>query len=98
MKRVKKIYIAGKITGLPIEEAMANFEKAEKMLTERGHKVVNPMKLPHNHDKEWESYMRECIIELLKCDGIYLLSNWAMSRGACMEFELAMKLNIEINY
>ena len=95
---MKTIYIAGKITGLPIEEARANFEKAEKKLTKQGFKVVNPMKLPHNHDKKWESYMKECITELLKCDSIYLLKNWAMSRGAIMEFEIAMKLDIEINY
>jgi Asp-tRNA(Asn)/Glu-tRNA(Gln) amidotransferase A subunit family amidase len=95
---MKTIYIAGKITGLPIEEARANFDKAEKKLTKQGFKVINPMKLPHNHDKKWESYMKECITELIKCDSIYLLNNWAMSRGAIMEFEISMKLDIEVIY
>ena len=41
-----KIYIAGKITGLPLAEAYSKFETAEIMLQAIGYKTINPMKLP----------------------------------------------------
>lgn len=86
-----KIYIAGKITGR-IEEAEIEFSNAETELKEGGYEVVNPMKLPHKHDKEWRSYMRECIKALCDCDAIYLLPNWNKSEGAVIEHGLAVDL------
>jgi nucleoside 2-deoxyribosyltransferase len=87
-----KIYIAGKITGREIE-AKIEFKKAENHLKDKGWEVVNPMELPHNHDKKWISYMRECIKELLDCDSIYFLPNWEDSRGAKIEHNIASDLN-----
>lgn len=48
-----RIYISGKITGLPFDEAFKMFENAENKLKFRGYEVVNPMKLNHNHNKSW---------------------------------------------
>jgi hypothetical protein len=93
-----KIYISGKITGLPFDEAFARFEKAEKKLQIMGYTTVNPMKQPHNHTKTWEAYMREDIIAMMDCDSIYMLSGWDESKGACIEFELAVKLGMKIIY
>lgn len=89
-----RVYIAGKITGLPIESAAAKFEKAENLLRDMGLEPVNPMKLPHNHDKTWESYMKECIKALVDCDRIYSLPCWIDSPGAMVEVQLAGNLNI----
>jgi hypothetical protein len=69
-----RIYISGKITGIE-QEALALFAKAEAFLKEQGHTPVNPMALPHLHDKEWHSYMREDIKALCACDAIYMLHN-----------------------
>ena len=91
----KKIYIAGKITGME-EEAFELFEVAEKHLISLGYKVVNPMKLPHNHDKKWQSYMDECLVELRKCDEIYMLSNWMHSDGATDEYVEAVTLEMNV--
>lgn len=79
-----KIYISGKITGMEAE-AKVLFQQAEDKLTALGYEVVNPMKLPHEHDKRWISYMIECLIALKPCDGIYLIDNWNNSRGAIIE-------------
>lgn len=46
-----KIYISGKITGLPYDEAAAIFNRAKAFLLAKGFEVVNPMELPHNHNK-----------------------------------------------
>jgi len=52
--------------------------------------------LPHKHDKSWESYMRECIEALIKCNAIYLKKGWELSEGARLEFTIASKLKMKI--
>lgn len=92
-----KIYISGKITGME-DEAKILFEKAEAELIEKGFEVVNPMKLNHDHDKSWKSYMRVCVDTLFDCDYIYMLDNWQLSRGAKIEYNLAYKLGYYIHF
>lgn len=91
-----KIYIAGKITGLDIEVARAKFKEAQILIEAKGHDVINPMELPHDHDKKWDSYMRECLVALLDCDGLCALDNYRESRGAQIEYNLASNLGMRI--
>lgn len=91
-----KIYISGKITGHPIEVAEHLFKEAEAQLLSEGHEVINPMTIPHDHDKTWLSYMRADIKALVDCDAIYMLRNWTESKGACTEFNLAHDLGLKI--
>lgn len=92
-----KIYISGKITG--IENVVYKiFEIAENKLKLHGYDVVNPIKLPHNHDKSWESYMKECIVALMSCDTIYMLANYYRSKGAFLEIALAKEFGIKVIY
>lgn len=85
-----KIYLSGKITGLPLEEAISNFEKAEKQLAAEGYKPVNPMQKETVPDPEtWEGHMVADIKLLFECDAIFLLSNWTNSRGAMIEKYIA---------
>ena len=90
------VYISGKVTGLDIEIAKQSFEEAETKLIELGYVVINPLKLPNNHDKKWESYMRVCIINLALCDAIYMLDGWENSKGANLEYYLAYELKIKV--
>jgi hypothetical protein len=92
-----KVYISGRITGIE-EEAPQLFDKAEIKLLEDGYEVVNPMKLNHQHDKSWHSYMREDIKALCDCDTIYMLSNWKESKGAIIEMEIACHLGLKVIY
>lgn len=92
---MERIYISGKITGLENPEEI--FNKAEKILTEQGFEVVNPMKLNHsNHDKSWEEFMKVDLHSLLHCDSIYMLKNWHKSKGARLERIIAKELNMKI--
>lgn len=95
---MKKIYISGKITGLVYEEAFELFESAEEKLSNQGFSVVNPMKLEHNHDLSWESYMKEDLKAMLDCTHVYALKNHENSVGAMLEVELAEKLGIKVIY
>jgi hypothetical protein len=99
------IYISGQISGLPEAEALSNFAKAKSCLEERYQfnpniKIISPMHdIDHeHHDKSWESYMKEDIGELLRCDTIALLPNWSKSKGAKLEYLIAIYLNFDIIY
>lgn len=92
---MEKIYISGKITGIEAE-APALFSVAANQLKQQGYKVVNPMLLSHNHDKSWESYMKEDIKAMCDCDSIYMLKNWEHSKGALVELNLARVLGLKI--
>lgn len=93
---MEKCYISGMITGLDIIEAKKTFEQAEKFVKTIGYKPINPMKLPHNHDKKWESFMKKDITALIDCQAIYMIENWQKSKGAKLELIIAKNLGIQI--
>lgn len=80
-----KIYIAGKITGLPRAKAVAKFNAARRHLKAQGHDVFIPTVLPYYKSVPHEDYMHVCFGMIDICDAIYLLSDWHESRGATME-------------
>lgn len=41
---MEKIYISGRISGLPIEEVAAKFDETETKLKAQGYEVINPLK------------------------------------------------------
>lgn len=96
MSKKGKCYISGRITG--VENARELFAEAEKFLTDNGFEVVNPMTLSHNHEKDWVSHMKEDIVELMKCDTIFMLKLWYMSKGAILEYDIARGLGYKILY
>lgn len=93
---MKKIYIAGKVTGLPYGQAYNKFSKIEQELREKGFETVNPMKIVPKDIDSWENAMKICIKSLIDCDGIYLLPNWQQSRGASLEARLALDLGLGV--
>lgn len=95
----KKVYIAGKIGDLPEYEFKRNFEQAKIELINIGflpENIVSPVDLPHDHDHEWSSYMKEDITEMMKCHFVCALKNWRHSPGATIEVNLAVSLGINI--
>lgn len=90
-----KVFISGKISGIE-KEAFQVFEAAEINLRAAGYEPINPMKLNHDHDKSWVSYMKVCIKALCECDGIYMLPNWKSSSGAKLEHHIAENLELKI--
>lgn len=90
----KKIYIAGKVTGLYPEDIKLKFEKAQHHLESLGYEVVNPINVVNNTNAEWTCAMRTCIKALIDCDALVLLSDWFTSNGAKIEKQLAEDLNM----
>jgi len=92
-----KIYIAGKITGLPYEKVVEKFNERSEIIRSRGHEPVSPIDVsPFKPSKEWHDYMIDCIGALLMCDGIYMISNWGQSKGARIEYQIAKELGLPI--
>jgi hypothetical protein len=94
-----RVYISGQISGLPIEKAKRIFDKAETALWASGYTPVNPMKeVPYNEKYEWEDYMKADIKLLMDCEGICMLPNWRLSRGAIVEHNLGCTLGMKVIY
>ena len=91
MEAIKtKIYIAGKVTGEPLEECRKKFADVQEILEAKGYQVVNPMNLVSDQNVSWQEAMDICVPELLKCNGILMLPCSKYSKGAHIELELAM--------
>ena len=85
---MRRIYISGKISGLPIEQATYNFAESAKICEREGKKPINPMTFKHPL-RFWIGYMVIDIIMLLTCSEIYLQSDWFESKGARIECKVA---------
>ena len=96
----KRVYISGKMTGLPKWYIPIRFRHAEKKLRAAGMIPVNPAGLivPEDWGLDYEDYMSIDHILLSKCDAIYLLSNWEGSSGANREKKWAEEMSLEIMY
>lgn len=91
-----KIYISGKISGLPFDEVKVKFKKAEQYLQSLGHTTVNPAENGLDFNAPWETHMLHDISLVMPCDAIYLLEDWIDSRGAMIEKLVAELAGIKI--
>ena len=92
---MERIYIAGKVTGLPFQEVEDKFMEAAGIVRHHGAVAVVPIhycKLDWN----WHRCMKTCLALLLSCDKIMLLPDWKQSRGARIEFLVALAAGIPI--
>lgn len=92
---MNKIYIAGKVTGLPKDEVIQKFAEAQKQFEAYGYEVVNPIEVVNDWEMEWKEAMKLCIAALMECDAIYLLNDYKESKGALLEKQIAKAMNIK---
>ena len=93
-----KVYISGKITGVPVDIATAKFQQAEQQVMAYGYEPVNPMKNGIDASEPWEKHMAADVPMLLECEAIYLLTDWSDSKGARIEANIAQECGMEIMY
>lgn len=92
---MKRIYIAGPMTGLP-EFNYPAFNAAAARLRSLGFDVENPAENPMPNCGTWRGYMRMALRQLVQCDGVVLLPDWQQSKGARIEYWLASQLELVI--
>lgn len=96
---MKTIYISGKITGIPLEDAQKKFHEKETELMKAGHRTINPMKVASfKEGKMWIDYMLDDIKHLFTATAIYMMPCWKESQGAQIEHCIAQHMGIEIIY
>jgi hypothetical protein len=95
-----KIYISGQISGLPLDEAKANFARSAELIREAGHEPVNPFDVCSHIDEDahYNEYLAEDIRALLGCEAIQLQPNWHRSKGARIENNIAHELGLNVIY
>ncbi|GIZ10262.1 DUF4406 domain-containing protein [Flavobacterium sp. UMI-01] len=94
----QKIYIAGKVTGLPIADCTIKFGTAQKQIEALGHEAVNPLAVVNDWQCPWDLAMRKCITALMNCQSVLALDNHDSSPGARIELQLALHLGIPVYY
>lgn len=93
---MKRAYISGKISGLPIEEVRAKFQAAEDQLTKAGFEPVNPTKNGLPVESSWEEHMKKDLSLLLTCDLLIMLPCSGDSKGSALEAFVAGNVGIQI--
>ena len=94
MDGLKRIYIAGPMTGLP-EHNFPAFHAAAERLGKAGWDVVNPAdNFGGRTDLPRSAYLRADMAALIQCDAIALLPGWELSVGAALEAAVAAEIGL----
>ena len=92
----KKVYISGRISSIPIEEARATFSNAKKDLESKGYEVFSPFDNGLPESAPWKDHMRRDLDVIFTVDELMMLPGWTASKGAQLEYALARGLDIPI--
>ena len=99
-KPKRKVYLSGKMSGLPRSEYRRKFREAERILHRHGYGVINPcnvwacrfpwiykaMEFCHGHSMAYALILAyDLILLMTRADGIVMLPGWQASRGAQIE-------------
>lgn len=93
---MKKIYIAGKVTGEDKLDCAIKFAKAQNQLKAKGFEPVNPLEVVGTWEITWDEAMKKCIKALMDCDAVLFLPCASDSEGARLEFIIADRINIPV--
>jgi hypothetical protein len=100
------VYISGPIshdTPEGVQENLAVFTRAQRLLLSMGCDVYNPQHIqgpidPLNKEAMWQYYMHFCIRALPECDAAFFLPDWQNSKGARWEHKIAELLGLKCFY
>lgn len=90
-----KIYICGKVTGLPHQQAVEKFAESERRLLDAGiapENIVNPMSFGIPQSADWHTAREICIPQLEQCSAILIQRDWRDSFGSKKEITRAQEL------
>ena len=93
-KEIKRLYIAGPMSGYP-ENNYPLFNQAAKDLLAAGYEVVNPAGV-HLERCHYVDLLREDLRVMLECHGVAVLESWWESTGARNEVQVAGLLRMPI--
>lgn len=90
-----KLYVCGPMTGRPQMNA-PTFRRTAWALRSLGYEVFSPLELGIDVDKQaeigWEGAVKKAVGLMVQADGVALLPEWLLSRGARLEVAVATQL------
>lgn len=90
-----KIYISGKISGLPRQNVVEKFKWHAMFLAANGYNPINPVELnTFDEVNNYDIIIR--ISSLLRCEAIYMLKDWGQDKNSRLEYAIAKELGIRI--
>lgn len=92
---MKKLYIAGPMTGLP-ELNYPAFHEAETRLQAVGYDTLNPARNQPPGEPSWLAFMRMSLVQIAQADGLALLPDWETSKGARIEHDLSISIGLDV--
>lgn len=99
-----KVYLTGPMSGYPLHNFPA-FDAAAAALRAAGHEVTNPAEIDRAHgfdpndtlaDGEYGLFLRRSLKAMLDCEAIAMLPGWKNSRGASLEFDVALAIGMSL--
>lgn len=90
----KRIYIIGKVTGLPQKEVTNKFSISAQILRGMGFIPINPIEVVNDWKADWNTAMRLCIRQLMTADAVYVHRDADQSRGATLELAICTALEL----
>lgn len=85
------IYISGPITGIEDDNRPA-FNSAAAQLRAMGYEVCNPAEFSAPCENPTHAdWMKLALDQLANCEAVALLPGWTLSKGASIEFVVAMR-------
>lgn len=91
-----RVYISGPIAHYDLDERRRVFAHAKRMLRREGYLPVNPMDNGLPQPGDWRMHMRADIRNLLRCQFIYFLPDWQLSKGCRLELDVAASCGIKV--
>ena len=99
-----KVYLAGPMRGIK-DYNFPRFHEAAEQLRARGYEVVSPAEMDeatYEHANGIElstrDYMKRDLPIMLDCDGVVALEGWVGSKGAMIEWSVAIQCNMPTCY
>lgn len=96
-ERAKRVYISGRISGLPLDEAKKKFQHYEDFIRSIGLTPINPMHNGLPDTASWMQHMHEDIDLVASAGAILFIPDWTKSDGANVEYFVARHLGLEIH-
>lgn len=96
--RPTTFYISGPMAGCEDYNRPA-FRAAAETLRARGYDVLSPAELPapDTVNPTWTDWMRAALRTMLHADAVVMLKGWQRSKGARIEFNLAVDLGLRVH-
>lgn len=93
-----KVFISGRVTGLPRHEAEHNFARGEKLLVDNNYEFVNPLRLVPVGTSNRDAMAVLLPVLTRNCDAILLLNDTKFSEGSQVEETVARYCGLQILY